>query len=155
MNDPPDLNAKRPFGLSVSDPLPPPSTRLAVRPSPLASLSFVRTPGALTVRLTPVVATYESFAAVGAVFLIVNVTVAGSVRRIPRLRTRASYVNASAPTYPALRVEVKLPFALTVTVPCAGFESFAAVIPIPLSLPRTPEAATDRTRSWLTEYESS
>jgi hypothetical protein len=51
---------------------------------------LARTPGAGTVSVRAVVATYESFTATGVAFVTVIVTVAGSVKRRPRLRTRAS-----------------------------------------------------------------
>ena len=51
VNDPPDLNVKLPFELRSSDPLPPPSTSVAVRLSPSASVSSARTPGAETFRV--------------------------------------------------------------------------------------------------------
>src|SRR5215207_549184 len=50
------VNVKLPFELRCRDPLPPPSTRMAVRLSPSASLSSPRTPGAGTLRVTAVVA---------------------------------------------------------------------------------------------------
>jgi hypothetical protein len=90
VNEPPEVKVKLPFALRLSDPFPPPLTRLADRASPSASRSFARTPGAGTVSVTAVVATYESFTATGVAFVTVIVTVAGSVKRMPRLRTRAS-----------------------------------------------------------------
>jgi hypothetical protein len=96
--DPPEVKVNPPFAASDSEPLPPSSTGWAVRESPSGSSSLPSTPGPATVSFTPVVAVYESFAAVGAAFVTVNVTVAESVRRTPRLKTRASYLNESGPT---------------------------------------------------------
>ena len=98
VNDPPDLNVKLPFELRSRDPLPPPSTSVAVRLSPSGSESLPSTPEAGTESWTPVVALYELLAAVGAAFVTVNLTTAASVTRMPRFSTRASYVKESAPT---------------------------------------------------------
>jgi hypothetical protein len=99
VNEPPDVNVKLPFAFRSREPLPPPSTRTAVNASPSASESLARTPAAGTDNLTPVVALYASFAAVGAFgFVTVRFTVAVSVTRMPRFKTRASYLNESAPT---------------------------------------------------------
>jgi hypothetical protein len=56
VNDPPDLKVKLPFALRSRDPLPPPSTSVAVRLSPSGSESLPRTPDAGTESCTPVVA---------------------------------------------------------------------------------------------------
>jgi hypothetical protein len=81
--------------LKFRDPFPLPSTSWAVRLSPSASWSFPRTPGAATDRVTPVVAVYESFAATGAAFVTVIVTVAE-----PSNCPESLYLNVSVPTKP-------------------------------------------------------
>jgi hypothetical protein len=84
VNEPPDVNVKLPLAFNDSEPLPLPSTSWAVRLSPSASVSLARTPGAATDRVTPVVAVYELFAATGAAFVTVIVTVAWLDGRINR-----------------------------------------------------------------------
>ena len=79
-----------PFEERFTEPLPLSVTFVAVKASPSASESLAMTPGAATERDPPIDMEYESLVAVGAAFVTVIVTVAGSVRRMPRFRMRAS-----------------------------------------------------------------
>jgi hypothetical protein len=93
VNDPPEVNVNAPFEDSESDPLPPPLTIVAVRPSPSASWSLASTPGAATDRVTPVTVAYESLTATGVALVTVMVTETVFVRS-PESR----YLKTSVPT---------------------------------------------------------
>jgi hypothetical protein len=96
VKDPPDVNVKPPPGESDKDPLPPPSTKVALKASPSASESFPRTPDDGTVRVTAVVAEYESLAAAGVALVTVIETV--TVFDGPSSAPRTLYLKESAPT---------------------------------------------------------
>ena len=79
------------------EPLPPlSSTDVTVKLSPSASPSLLRIPGAPIWISTPVIASYESFAAVGAAFVTVIVTVVRAASSPDGL-----YRNMSVPRYPS------------------------------------------------------